>query len=222
MKAKLLRFLLLTASLVIISQSHLTAQKIEITPFYGYGFNGKIAAYQGDLNIRNDAVYGATLDLTIQPGLQLEFFYQRSDTRIDFIEFRGPTYRLTDLSVNYFQLGIVRHAMKKNNIIVYGTGSLGATLFSPSGEPYDESNGGPEEDFNYQDTWLFSLTFGGGAKIFLSKSVGLRFEARLLMPITWAGGGFMIGTGGSGFYFGGGSAILQASLMGGLIIALGK
>ena len=55
-----------------------------------------------------------------------------------------------------------------------------------------------------------------------SEKVGLRFEGRLMMPITWAGGGFMVGTGGSGFYLGGGSAILQASLSAGLIIALGK
>ena len=198
------------------------AQKIEITPFYGYGFNGKFTAYQGDLNIRNDAVYGGTLDITIQPGLQVEFFYSRSDTRIDFIEWRGPTYKLTDLSVNYFQLGVVRHAMKKDNIIVYGTGSLGATLFSPTGQPYDESDGGTEENYKYQDSWLFSLTLGGGAKVFLSDRIGLRFEGRILMPITWGGGGFMVGSGGGGFYLGGGSAILQASLMGGLIIALGN
>ena len=43
-----------------------------------------------------------------------------------------------------------------------------------------------------------------------------------MMPITWAGGGFMVGTGGSGFYLGGGSAIMQASLSAGLIVALGK
>ena len=43
-----------------------------------------------------------------------------------------------------------------------------------------------------------------------------------MMPITWAGGGFRFGTGGSGFYLGGGSAILQARLTAGLVIALGK
>jgi hypothetical protein len=218
MKLKMLRFLFLSTLVILISESNVSAQKIEITPFYGYGFNGKVVTYQGDLNIRNDAMYGLSLDITVQPGLQVELFYSRSDSRIDFVEYRGPTYKLTDVSVNYFQIGGVRHIKKMDNIVVYGLGTLGATLFSPSGDPYDET----PERYSYQDYWLFSLTLGGGAKVFLSDRIGLRFEGRIMMPITWAGGGFMIGTGGSGFYFGGGSAILQAGLMGGVIIALGK
>ena len=101
---------------------------------------------------------------------------------------------------------------------MYGIGSLGATLFSPTGEPYDET----EDQYYFQDWWLFSLTVGGGAKVWLSEKVGLRFEGRVMMPITWAGGGFMVGSGGGGFYLGGGSAILQASLTAGLMIRLGK
>lgn len=200
-----------------IYQPNIYAQKFEITPFYGYQFNGKVAGYYGDLNIRDAAMYGGSIDIKVQKGMEIELFYSRSDTRGDFIEYRGPTYKLTDLSVNYFQLGFLRHAMKKDNITVYGVGSLGATLFSPTGEPYDET---PEEQY-YQDSWLFSVTFGGGAKIFLSKKIGIRLEGRFLLPITWGGGGFMVGTGGSGFYLGGGSAILQASLSAGLIVALG-
>ena len=196
----------------------LLAQKFEITPFYSYQFNGKVVGYYGDLNIRNASAYGAMMDITVRKGMQIELFYSRSDTRVDYLEFRGPTYRLTDVSVNYLQLGFLRTVKKIDNISVFGIGSLGATLFSPSGKDYNET----PEKYYYEDWWLFSVTLGGGAKIMFSKSIGLRLEGRLLMPITWAGGGFMIGTGGSGFYIGGGSAILQASLSAGLIIALGK
>lgn len=218
MKIKVLRLLFLSALLVLISQSNISAQKIEITPFYGYAFNGKVTAYQGDLNIRNNGMYGVILDIAVHPAMQLELFYSRSDTRADWIEYRGPTYKLTDMSVNYFQIGVLRQVQKMNNIVVFGIGSLGATLFSPSGQPYDET----PDKFYFEDYWLFSVTLGGGAKVFLSKSIALRLEGRLMMPITWAGGGFMVGTGGSGFYVGGGSAILQAGLMAGLTIALGK
>lgn len=195
-----------------------SAQKLEITPFYGYQLNGKVIGYSGDLNVRDASSYGVMLDIAVQKGMQVELFYSRSDTRADFKEFRGPTYKLTDVSVNYFQLGFLRTAKKIDNISLYGIGSLGATLFSPSGTNYNET----PIDYYFQDWWLFSVTLGGGAKVWLSKKVGLRFEGRLLMPITWAGGGFMIGTGGSGLYLGGGSAILQASLSAGIIIALGK
>ncbi|MEN8192459.1 MAG: hypothetical protein ABFS12_06550 [Bacteroidota bacterium] len=216
--SKSIIILFLFAVSLIIYQPNIYAQKIEITPFYGYQFAGKVVGYNGDLNIRNNGMYGASLDITVQKGLQLELFYSRSDTRVDYKEFRGPTYRLTDMSVNYFQLGAVRHLKKINNIVLYGVGSGGAVLLSPSGLDYDEI---PEQVY-YDDWWFFALTVGGGAKIFLSEKIGIRFEGRLMMPITWAGGGFMIGTGGSGFYLGGGSAILQASVNAGLIIALGK
>ena len=203
---------------MFIYHQNVLAQKLEITPFYGYQFNGKVIGYSGDLNIRDAGSYGLMLDISVRPGMQVELFYSRSDTRADFVEYRGPTYKLTDMSVNYFQLGFLREVKKMENIVMYGIGSLGATLFSPSGTDYNET----PDKYYFEDWWLFSITAGGGAKIWLSKKIGIRLEGRLMMPITWAGGGFMVGTGGSGFYLGGGSAILQASLSAGLIIALGK
>jgi opacity protein-like surface antigen len=223
MKSQQLNFSKLSLGLLIfvitlfVYHPDVSAQKLEITPFYGYMFAGKVTGYYGDLNIRDDGMYGLILDISVNPEMQLELYYSRTDTRVDFVEYRGPTYRLTDASVNYFQIGVLRPAKKMDNIIIYGTGSLGATLFSPSGESYNET----PEDYYYEDWWLFSLTLGGGAKIFFSEKIGLRLEGRLMMPITWAGGGFMVGTGGSGFYLGGGSAILQGSLMAGLTFKLG-
>jgi len=217
-KLQFSKFLFFLLFAVTIFSSSTFAQKVEITPFYGYMFAGTVTGYSGDLNIRNDGMYGLMLDVTVKPGMQVELYYSRSDTRADFVEYRGPTYKLTDLSVNYFQLGFLGTIKKMKNIQLYGTFSLGATLFSPSGEPYDET----PEIYYFEDYWLFSVTLGGGAKIFLSERIGIRLEGRLMMPITWAGGGFMVGTGGSGFYLGGGSAILQGSLTAGLIIALGK
>lgn len=213
------KFMLIGFLVVLfIYQPNLHAQKFEITPYYGFQFNGKVTGYYGDLNLRDAAMYGGSIDIKVQKSMEIELFYSRSDTRADFVEYRGPTYKLTDVSVNYFQIGVVRHAMKKDNVVLYGVGSLGATLLSPSGTPYDET----PEKYYFDNYWLFSLTLGGGAKIFLSDRVGIRLEGRFMIPITWAGGGFMVGTGGSGFYLGGGSAILQAGLSAGLIVALGK
>ena len=203
---------------IFMFQSNVLAQKLEITPFYGFQFNGKVVGYNGDLNVRDASSYGVMLDISVQKGMQVELFYSRSDTRADFVEYRGPTYKLTDVSVNYFQLGFLRAVKKVDKITMYGIGSLGATLFSPSGTMYDET----PDKYYFEDWWLFSVTVGGGAKIMFSEKVGLRLEGRLMMPITWAGGGFMVGTGGSGLYLGGGSAIIQASLTAGIIVALGK
>jgi opacity protein-like surface antigen len=221
MKSTMSKINLIVLSLVLSSfifQSNVFAQNVEVTPFYGYMLAGKVTGYQGDLNVRDASMYGLMLDINVQKGMQVELYYGRSDTRADFVEYRGATYKLTDVSVNYLQLGFLRTAKKMDNVEMYGIGSLGATLFSPSGEPYPE---GPE-DIYYEDWWLFSITAGGGAKIFFSERVGLRLEGRIMMPITWAGGGFAVGSGGGGMYLGGGSAILQASLTAGLIVRLGK
>ena len=215
-KLKLLVILFIASSFIF--NSNMLAQKFEITPFYGYQLNGKAIGYNGDLNVRDASSYGLMLDVTVQRGMQVELFYSRSDTRADLVEYRGPTVKLTDVSVNYFQLGFLRTVKKIDKVSIYGVGSLGATLFSPSGNRYE----GSPEDLYFEDWWLFSVTVGGGAKVMFSERVGLRLEGRLMMPITWAGGGFMVGTGGSGFYLGGGSAILQASMTAGIIIALGK
>lgn len=201
-----------------IYHPNVSAQKLEITPYYGYMFAGKVPGYYGDLNVRDSGMYGLIVDININPAMAVEFYYSRSDTRIDYIEFRGPTYQLTDASVNYFQVGVLRTMKQVDKVNIYGVGTLGASLFSPSSKNYSEY----PEPITYEDWWLFSLTFGGGAKVALSDKIGLRFEGRLMMPITWAGGGFMVGTGGSGFYLGGGSAILQASLMAGLTFKLGS
>ena len=202
----------------IFQTAALAQKKFEVTPFYGFMFAGKATGYNGDLNFRDDQMYGLILDITLKPGIQLELYYSRSDTRVDFVEFRGPTYKLTDASINYIQIGALRNLKKMGKTTIFGVGSLGATLLSPTGESYNET----PEAFTYEDWWLFSLTMGGGAKIQFSERIGLRLEGRLMMPITWSGGGFMVGSGGSGFYLGGGSAILQASLTAGIIIALGN
>ena len=209
---------LFTVVSIFLYHPNVSAQKLEVTPFYGYQFNGKVSGYDGDLNVRDASSYGLMLDITVRRGMQVEFLYSRSDTRADFIEYHGPTYKLTDISVNYFQLGFLRAVKETKKVTVYGIGSLGATLFSPSGDGYNET----PEQYYYDDEWFFSFTAGGGAKIWFSEKIGLRLEGRVMMPITWSGGGFMVGTGGSGFYFGGGSGILQASLTAGIIIKLGK
>jgi opacity protein-like surface antigen len=216
--SKFKQIVLLFILLLIVFQPNISAQKLEVTPFYGYMFAGKATGYYGDLNFRDTGMYGVMVDINVQRGMQVELYYGRTDTRVDYVEFRGPTYKLTDVSINYFQLGFLREVKKMDNISMYGIASLGASLFSPTGESYDET----PDKYYFEDWWLFSITAGGGAKIWFSERVGLRLEGRIMMPITWAGGGFMVGTGGSGFYLGGGSAILQASITAGLMIALGK
>jgi len=65
------------------------------------------------------------------------------------------------------------------------------------------------------------MTLGGGVKIWLSDRIGIRAQGRLLLPMMWAGAGLSVGTGGTGFSLGAGTAMVQGDFTGGLIIALG-
>jgi hypothetical protein len=90
--------------------------------------------------------------------------------------------------------------------------SLGASRFDPT-----EQN---------EDAWRFAVALGVGIKYFFTDAVGIRLQARMLMPLYFGGVGFGcgIGTGGSscggGAYFG--TEILQGDFTGGVVIRIDK
>ena len=55
-----------------------------------------------------------------------------------------------------------------------------------------------------------------------SERVGIRLQARLLMPLYYSGAYFGVGTGGSGFSVGGGIHGVQGDFTGGLVLFLRK
>jgi hypothetical protein len=66
------------------------------------------------------------------------------------------------------------------------------------------------------DTVQFAFTAGLGFKVWLTESIGLRFEARALVPIFFSGGGFWVGTGGASVGLSGGIPFAQFDFTGGL------
>jgi len=75
---------------------------------------------------------------------------------------------------------------------------------------------------NSTDEWLFSFGAGVGLKYFFNDKIGIRIQARMILPLVFAGGGFYIGTGGSGSYVSTTAPVVQGDFTGGLIIALGQ
>ena len=84
--------------------------------------------------------------------------------------------------------------------------TLGATRFSPS-------VAGAGSD------WRFSLGFGGGVKVFLSKRWGFRLDARAWPTFIAGGGAFFCSLPGGCLIAFGGSASWQGSATGGVILA---
>ena len=91
-------------------------------------------------------------------------------------------------------------------------GTLGAALLLP--ETIDLQTGGTTQ---VSTTWRFATTLMGGTKIWLTQNLGLRLEARMLMPILFNSGGFYAGSGGSGLAATAGIPSLQFAFSGGLI-----
>lgn len=209
------RFWIIGLVLLIFDPSVLIAQggKFELTPFGGYMFGGRLRFYEGDLRLKDNANYGLAIDIEVSPDTKLELFWSQMQTSAEFKPFYGYDYLRGsfDLSINYFQIGAIRE-MGKDNIRPFGSFSLGTTYSSP-------------KDNKISDDWRFSITLGGGVKIWLSDHIGIRLQARLLMPIYWGGVGIFAGWGSggssSGISLSAGSAILQGDLTGGLIFAFG-
>jgi hypothetical protein len=211
---KIKEFTLIALMAFLLSPIAINAQNtIEITPFGGWMFGGKVRYAQGDLNIVSNGSYGISIDATIAPYQQLEFFYTRMESTAEWraVGIGNPNYPDSEnfkVSVNYLQIGSLRE-FGEDNIVPFGAFTLGAVIFS-------------SQNNNFSDIWRFAVSLGGGAKIFFSDKIGIRLQGRLLMPMYFAGIGGYIGTGGSGLTLNSWVPILQGDLTGGLIIRLGN
>lgn len=212
MKKVIFKSALLFAIILMIDPVSSFAQgKFELTPFAGYQFGGKLRMYEGDLKIKDNANYGIVGDIEVAKDTKIELLWTHMQTTAEF----NPYYNYEslridpfDINVGYIQIGSVRE-INMDEIRPFGVFTLGTTYFMPKNTVYD-------------DSWKFSVTLGGGVKIWLTDRVGVRLQGRLMLPMFWGGAGFTVGTGGAGFSVGAGTSMVQGDFTGGLIIALGE
>jgi hypothetical protein len=200
----------------LVSNANAQERKIEIAPFAGYQWVTDTYTSGGYLDTKDGVNYGGAIDFTVQRDLQLELLYIYYDTQT---QFRSESYSYpsssgyTDLAMHYMQIGYVK-GFKKGKIEPFGAFTLGAVLFVPS--TFELENG---MKVTPSDTWRFAMTFGGGAKIFFSDKLGIRLQARLLVPVYFSGAGVYVGTGGGGMAVTGGIPALMGDFTAGIIFA---
>lgn len=196
-------FIVMAVSLAL-AQS-ISAQKVEITPQYGYQVGAKYNYYGGYLKLKSSDQYGLTFGINATDDITLEFMWaqQNSNVRIKDFQFYPSETELTDVVVNHYQLGAI-HMFGYSEARPFIGLSAGWTTFNPDIDLYD-------------GTTTFTLGISGGLKYFFSNRVGIRIQSQLLMPVSW--GGVYIGSGGGGVTAGG--SILQLNFSGGLIVGLG-
>ena len=200
---------------------------VEIVPFAGYMFGGSVKysyyyggySYAPKLDIKNGLNYGLSVLVPVQSLVDLELNWTRMD-KVKAI-FTTGGYQAWEgdemyVSTNYFQIGGISKFYNNPNSVAqpFASFSLGATWFDTS--PTSES------DFaSYDDVWKFSIMLGLGVKIMFSERVGIMLRGRLMMPMTFSGAGFYVGTGGSGMTMSSWVSPLQGDFNGGLIIKVG-
>lgn len=192
----------LLAILFVFPQQVLSQKGIELSGYTGWMLGGKVNLYNGSLKIEDGQNWGITLAFPIAPGMKAELMYNRLVSDLIVREYGNPPYVATTVATQYFHIGAVKELMYEGVVRPYGTGSLGAAIFSD------------REGF-YSDKWRFSIGLGGGLKIFPTDRIGFRLQARMLVPLYF--NGIWIGTGGGGATAS--SSIVQGDFTGGLILA---
>jgi hypothetical protein len=169
-------------------------KRLQLAVTWGWQVNGDVQGYYGKVIIDDASSLGVSAQLALRPGTRLELLWLTSNTsaKIDSYTITFASTRPFTVAVNYFQLGAVQ-GVRRGAFEPFGGATLGAVWYSPS--KIEEVTGA---SYYASDTWRFAFTLGGGANLFLSPALAIRLHARLLVPVYFAGGGFYVGTGGSG------------------------
>ena len=187
--------------------------QFEVNVYGGYVPPSKtMYSYNGYRFRINDAGnFGAGLGYVTPFGIVAELSYMRFSSEIyqdggivEIVE-RQP------INVEYYQLSIQRPLMGGDTFVPYGSFGLGASRFNMPELP--------------NDTWRFAVTGSLGMKYFFSDLIGIKAQARLLLPLYFNGIGFGCGIGPGGASCGGGagfgSEIIQGDFTGGVVLRFG-
>jgi len=206
--SKRIIFILFTAALLFSSEA---LAQTEIFGFGGYMTYSSIPVAKGDLKFDDGPNYGFGIDIGIQRGVFVELNYTHNQTSVRLQEFNGFNKDLFDMNTHYFQIGAQYEFKKspKQKAFPYTLATLGATLFDA-------------KDPTLSDEWRFSVAFGAGGKFYLSDKIGLRLQARMLMPMTFSGGGMWCGGGGCSAGIGAWTPLVQFDFTVGVFIRLGR
>ncbi len=176
------RITVLTA--LVLTNTILFAQSIEITPVAGYTFSGDIEGYYGTYDLQNAFLYGAKLDVEFDDLSYFELSYRRNDPTLTYITSPGNTDKETSTGTAHYMAGYLRE-FQDGPIRPFGVISLGTSRYWEKGD----------SDLRH---WFFSTEFGVGIKMFINDMVGLRLQGSVTTPWDFAGGGLYWGVGGGG------------------------
>jgi opacity protein-like surface antigen len=210
---------ILVFAIVLITAQNLFAQ-VEIGAFGGWLWTGSVPAYRQDIKVSDKGNYGITAGFRLQDEMIVEFEWNHTENSASFREYDiggglGDTQNVP-LTMNYYLLGFNYLVTQNEPVVPYGLINIGMLNVKNDGFGSYTSDSN-----NY-----FTAGFGGGLRYYLSDRIGIRLQARLLLPMQFGGVGFGcgIGTGGSGCGAGVSTYtnIIQGDFTGGIILKFGS
>lgn len=146
------------------------AYRFELTPTASYRWGGTISGRDNaltneDLKVDNGGAYGLTFDIPLSRSLQFELLANRQSTNLRFDQgLFGGDVQVADIDVDYYHVGLLWQGGNRE-VSPFFVASAGVTRLDPN------VPGSSAED-------RFSLSLGGGVKVFFNDHVGMRFEGR--------------------------------------------
>jgi len=198
-------------ALLMTSVTKIDAQKVELSPFIGYETGAQIYTSLGYLHIGDGMDFGGSLNVGMGGGRYVELSYSHLASYLS-LEESINTRKLCDLATDYYSIGVLQEMKPDAKATPYGLFTLGWVNYRPS-NPTDSQ-------YDYSNENKMHVSLAGGIKIRASEKVGLRLQARLLMPIYYGGTYFSAGTGGAGYGIAGGIYGVQGDFTAALVIMI--
>ena len=203
-KASILSGVVITVVLFFAIQ--VNAQKLELTPFIGYETGAKAYTNRGYLHIGDGMNFGGSLDVALGGGRFAELSYSHLKSYLSIDDPLVPPTK-SDLTVDYYSAGILQELKPKAKVSPYGLFTIGLVNYRPATGDISSEN-------------KMHISIAGGIKIRATERIGLRLQARLLMPIFYTGTYFSVGSGGSGYGMSGGIVAVQGDFTAALVFMI--
>lgn len=190
-----------TLCLAFAAPVRLTAQHLEIGPFAGYETWGKVYTNLGYLRVAGAANYGGMISFGLDEDAQFEFSYNHMNSTLS-LDDGEHIIKSTPVNVDYYMFGLVGAQRLGDKFLPFYGGSLGWVHY---GTPSDK----------YRNESLFAINIQAGMKFLITERIGIKVQARLLMPL-YASGYYFAGTGGTGYGVTSTCVMVQGDFTGGL------
>ena len=206
-------------ALLLLGTQEIFAQ-VELGGFGGWLWTGSIPAYRQDIKVSDKGNFGITAGYQLRDEMLVNFEWNHTENSATFREYLiggalGDVINVP-LTLNYYLLGFNYLATFNEPLVPYGLVNIGILNAKSHGEnpAYRDSN-----------NW-FTAGLGGGLRYYLSDRIGIKLQARILLPMQFGGVGFGcgIGTGGGGCGAGVSTYtnIIQGDFTGGIVLKLGE